>query len=551
MQRHLLLFAAVILLSFGPTVSAQQPARTRDGKLLFGTDAALRVAGVSSPVLSADGTRVAYLVHTTLEPKDKPWKDVTQIWVTSATGPASAARQYTRGDQSAMQVRWSPDGSQLAFIRSAGTGESAKPQVWFMYANGGAAWPVTTLPGGVHAFAFSPDDKSLLLVADPKPNSAHLLDLKDHNDAAVVDHNTVLSQLWLWDIASGKAKQLTNGHFTVSDPQWSPNGHEVLFVTRPTPALEDGSRTTEHLLNLRSGHTRLLGPTADYVSDARWSPDGATIAFLASPKGEQIRQQVDAALYLVPAAGGVPRALTFPLGAGTPVWAPDGQTIYFSTGDREAVAVFAVNVASGAVRRLSRQAAVVRLAHLSRDGTFAIGTWSDPTHPAEVFRANLDFTALHNLTDQNQWLASYALGNATVLKWKSSAGGMEIEGVVTEPVGFDASRKYPFLLNPHGGPTGATTLSFNPTEQILAANGYLVLQPNFRGSSGRGLAFATADENDWGGGDFHDDMSGVDAVIAKGWADPNRMGEFGWSYGGYMSYWIDTHTHRFRAISPG
>src|SRR5581483_3975173 len=135
--------------------------------------------------------------------------------------------------------------------------------------------------------------------------------------------------------------------FTVSDPQWSPSGREVLFVTRPTPALEDGSRSTEYLLNLQSGHMRPIGPAADYVSDARWAPDGATIAFLATPKGEQIRQQVDAGLGLVPAAGGAPRVLMFPLGAGTPVWAPDGKTIYFSTVDHEAVAVFAVDVASG------------------------------------------------------------------------------------------------------------------------------------------------------------------------------------------------------------
>jgi dipeptidyl aminopeptidase/acylaminoacyl peptidase len=551
MQRHLLLLAAVILLGPGLTASAQQAERSANGKLLFGTDAALRVAEVSSPELSPDKANVAYLVQTTLEPKGKPWKAVKQIWVTSTTGAASAARQYTHGDASVTQVRWSPDGTKLGFIRSAATGDSAKPQVWLMYANGGSDWPLTTMPGGVQAFAFSPDGKSLLLVAGPKPKPAHLLEIKKHDDAVVVDHDPELAQLWLWDIASGKARQLTNGAFTVSDPQWSPDGQEVLFITRPTPAQEDSSHTSEYLLDLQTGHMRQLGPAADYVSDARWSPDGATIAFLGAPKGDMIRQQVDPALYLVPAAGGVPRAFTFPLGAATPVWAPDGQTIYFSTVDHEAVAVFAVNVASGAVRRLSRQAADVHVDHISRDGNFAIGTWSDPSHPAEVFRADLDFTALHNLTDQNHWLSGYALGNATVLKWKSSAGGMEMDGVVTEPVGFDASRKYPFLLNPHGGPTGATTLSFNPTAQILAANGYLVLEPNFRGSSGRGLAFATADENDWGGGDFHDDMSGVDAVIAKGWADPNRMGEFGWSYGGYMSYWIDTRSHRFRAISPG
>jgi dipeptidyl aminopeptidase/acylaminoacyl peptidase len=138
-----------------------------------------------------------------------------------------------------------------------------------------------------------------------------------------------------------------------------------------------------------------------------------------------------------------------------------------------------------------------------------------------------------------------------VIRWKNPKDGKEIDGILTKPVDFDAARKYPFLLNPHGGPTGASLLMFNPTEQIMAANGYLVLQPNFRGSSGRGLAFAAANEQDWGGGDFQDDMSGVDAVIARGWADPNRLGAFGWSYGGYMTFWIDSQTHRFKAISPG
>ncbi|MGH9412632.1 MAG: prolyl oligopeptidase family serine peptidase, partial [Terriglobales bacterium] len=518
------LYASVLAAALAAAAAAQVPARAPNGKLLFGTAAALRVAAVSSPELSPGGARVAYEVRTIPEPKGKPWKAVTQVWVTPADGPASAARQYTRGKQSATQVRWSPDGSKLAFIRAEGTGANAKAQVWFMYANGGSAWPVTTLLGGVHGFAFSPDGKSLLLVAGPKPKPAHLLALKAHNDAAVLDHDFVLSQLWLWDIATGKGKALTHGNYTVSDPQWSPDGREALFTTRPTPALNDGGRTTQYLLNLRTGHARRLGPAADYCTSARWSPNGRTIALLAAPKGKEIQQQVDAALYLIPAAGGAAHRLSFPLGAGTPVWAPDGKTIYFSTGDREAVAVFAVDVASGAVRRVSRQHAVVRLAHISRNGRFAIGTWTDPTHPPEVFRSGPDFTTLHNLTDQNAWLSEYALAHATVIQWKSTAGELEIDGVVTQPAGFQSGHKYPFLLNPHGGPTGATTLSFNAQNQIMAANGYLLLQPNFRGSSGRGLSFAIADENDWGGGDFHDDMSGVDAVIAKGWADPNRMG---------------------------
>ena len=153
--------------------------------------------------------------------------------------------------------------------------------------------------------------------------------------------------------------------------------------------------------------------------------------------------------------------------------------------------------------------------------------------------------------DHNAWLAEYALGSTEVVKWKSSKDGMEIDGIVTKPVDFEPSRKYPFLLNPHGGPTGASLLTFSPSEQILAANGYLLLEPNFRGSTGRGEKFAGANQNDWGDGDYKDDMSGVQAIVDKGWADPDRLGAFGWSYGGFMTMWIDTQTDKFKAISPG
>jgi dipeptidyl aminopeptidase/acylaminoacyl peptidase len=191
------------------------------------------------------------------------------------------------------------------------------------------------------------------------------------------------------------------------------------------------------------------------------------------------------------------------------------------------------------------------LSEIGANGQVAVGTIGDPTHPDEVFRSDLSFASPERISNQNAWLAEYALGASEVVKWKSSKDGMEIDGIVTKPVDFDGTHKVPLLLNPHGGPTGASLLSFNPTEQIMAANGYLVLQPNFRGSSGRGEKFASANQNDWGDGDYKDDMSGVQAMVDKGWADPDRLGAFGWSYGGYMTMWIDTQTDKFKAISPG
>ncbi|HEV2288513.1 MAG TPA: S9 family peptidase [Candidatus Acidoferrales bacterium] len=543
----------VLLLAFALTSLAtrgqESAARTKDGKKLFGTDAALRVARVFSPRISPDGTRVAYLVSETKLEKSEPGKTTTQLWVVPAVGPTSAARQYTRGDKSVSNVVWSPDGKILAFTMAAGKEKEAEPQVWFMYADGGEPWQVTKHKSGVHGFEFSPDGKTLLLVATKPKAADEEKREKAKDDAVVVDHDFEMAQLWTWNIASGDEKELTEGDFTVSNPRWSPDGTRVTFTTNPTPRLDDISLQTAWVLDVASGQKRKLVDSADYTHTARWSLDGKWIAYLSS-QGLDLYQMN---LFVVSADGGQPTKLTgsFELNAGTPVWAPDGKTIYFSTETRESVEIFAADVAGGTVRQVTDKPAVISIDEISANGQTAVGTWTDPSHPAEVFRSDLNFSSIDPVTNQNAWLADYALGSMEVIQWKSSKDGMMIDGIVTKPVDFDASRKWPLLLNPHGGPTGASVLAFNPSEQIMAANGYLVLEPNFRGSSGRGEKFAMANQNDWGGGDYKDDMSGVDAVISRGWADPNRMGAFGWSYGGFMTYWIDTQTDRFKAISPG
>jgi dipeptidyl aminopeptidase/acylaminoacyl peptidase len=524
-------------------------ARSKDGKRLFGSAEALRVARVSAPRLSPDGSRVAYLVSSLDMDKDKPGKTATHLWVVPAAGPASAARQYTRGDKSVSGTRWSPDGKIIAFTMLAGEEKDAHPQVWFEYADGGEPWQVTKHKSGVRGFEFSPNGKTLLFIAAPAADSDQQRRDKLHDDAVVVDHDLKLAQLWTWDIASGAEKQISHGDNNVTDAHYSPDGAHIAFTTTPTPLLDDNSMQTAWVMDVASGNVRKLVDTPDYTGTARYSPDGAWIAYLDSH--DYLLHQQD--LFVVSASGGQGRNLTskFDLNASEPYWAPDGKSIYFSTDTRESGEVFAANVADGSVKQMTTTPGVISIDAVSADGHTVIGTRSDPTHPDDVFRSDLSFASIEPITNQNAWLADYALGSTEVITWKSSKDGMEIDGIVTKPVDFAASRKYPALLNPHGGPTGASLLGFNPGEQIMAANGYVVLEPNFRGSTGRGEAFATANQNDWGGGDYKDDMSGVDALIARGWADPARLGAFGWSYGGFMTFWIDTQTDRFKAISPG
>ena len=546
----LLLLTSAIAKSQETKEKQETPApRSKDGKKLFGTTEALRVARVFSPRISPDGSRVAYLVAENKMEKDKPGKSVTQLWLVPTAGPASTSRQYTRGEESVSNAQWSPDGKMVAFLMNAGEDKEKKPQVWFMYVDGGEPWQLTKHKSGVRSFEFSPDGKTLLLVATvPEPEDQEKR-MKNKDDAEVVDHDMKMAQLWTWSVSSGEEKQITRGDFTVSDPHWSPDGTHIAFTSNPTPRLDEGSLQTAWVMDLASGKQRKVSDTTDYTHTPRWSPDGKWIAYLVSRAAPFSQTN----LFVAGADGGKEKKLTgaFELNAGEPIWAPDGKTIYFSSNTRESVEVFAADVSAGSVRQLTEKPGAANLVEISANGMTAVGTWSDPEHPTEVFRSDLKFAAIQPVTNQNAWLAEYALGGTEVVKWKSSKDGMEIDGIVTKPVDFDASRKYSFLLNPHGGPTGASLLTFNPTEQILAANGYLLLEPNFRGSTGRGEKFAGANQNNWGDGDYRDDMSGVQTMVDKGWADPERLGAFGWSYGGFMTMWIDTQTDKFKAISPG
>ncbi|MGC2527224.1 MAG: S9 family peptidase [Candidatus Acidiferrum sp.] len=552
---RVVLIAAAILAPLGAAARQNDSgketasARSKDGKKLFGSAEALRVARVSSPRISPDGSRVAYLVAENDTEKEQAWKFVTHLWVVPAAGPASAARQFTRGEKSVSNVAWSPDGKLLAFTMEAGEEKEAKPQVWFMYADGGEPRQVTKHKSGVRGFEFSPDGKTLLLMATAPVSDAEEKRVKEKDDAVVVDHDFKMAQLWTWNIATGEEKQISKGDFTVSDARWSPDGSHITFTTNPTPRLDDIALQTVRILDVASGTERKLVDSADPTHTARWSPDGKWIAYLSSP-GLLIYKEN---LFVVGASGGAPKKLSgsFDLNAGEPIWSPDGKEIYFSSDDHEALRVFSADVATGTIKALTGTTGVASVADISAAGKTAVGTLGDPTHPDDVFRSDLSFGSLERITNQNAWLSEYALGASEVVRWKSSKDGMEIDGIVTKPVDFDGGHKVPFLLNPHGGPTGASLLSFNTTEQIMAANGYMVLQPNFRGSTGRGEKFATANQNDWGDGDYKDDMSGVQAMVDKGWADPERLGAFGWSYGGFMTMWIDTQTDRFKAISPG
>ena len=524
---------------------APEPRAANGKKLLTAVDL-MKINGVSAPRISPDGSRVAYTVSETRMEKDKEWKTVTQIWVVPTAG--GKARQFTRGDKNSTAPEWSPDGTMIAFLSDRE--KEGERQIWMMMADGGEAWAVTSHKGGLSGFRFSPDGKRLILTAVDQASKDEEDRKKVKDDTMVIDRDIKMSHLWLFDIGKKEEKRLTEGNFTVSDPQWSPDGTRITYTTRPTPKADDGALSDVWLLTVAGGEKKKIGGETGAADNARWSPDGKWIAYAGSPDRDPGPSTTY--LYLLTADGGTPKQLTtkFDLSAGTPVWSRDSKTIYFSTNVLEAVEVYAADATTGAVTQLTQRGSVTGISEISRDGRTFIGTTSASQRPTELYMTAGDFKSIKTLTDQNAWLNDYSLAESEIVKWKSK-DGIEVEGVLTKPVGYSAGAKVPFLLNPHGGPTGASLNNFNSTAQVLAANGFAVLQPNFRGSTGKGLAFAQANKNNWGKGDYEDCMTGVDAMIAKGIADPDRMGAFGWSYGGYMTFWILTQTDRFKAVSPG
>jgi dipeptidyl aminopeptidase/acylaminoacyl peptidase len=520
--------------------------RAKDGKKLLTATDLLRVNGVGAPRISPDGARVAYTVSEVKMEKDKEWKSTTHVWVVAIND--QRPRQYTRGDKSASAPEWSPDGSMLAFLTDRE--KDGERQVWMMMADGGEAWAVTSHKGGVSGFHFSPDGKRLVLTATDQPNKDEEDRKKVKDDTMVIDHDLKMTHLWVYDLDKKEEKRLTQGDWTVSDPQWSPDGTRITYTTRPTPRADDGALSDVWVVTVASGEKKKIAGEPGAADNARWSPDGKWIAFTGTPDRDP--GPSTSFLYLYPADGGTPKQLSpkFDLSVGTPVWSRDGKTIYFSTNVLEAIELYSADVGSGAVKQLTTRGGATGITEISKDGKTFIGTMSSGTQPTEIYVTGTDFGSIKPLTSHNSWLADYSLAQTEIVKWKSK-DGTEVEGLLTKPVGYQAGSKVPMLLNPHGGPTGASINGFTGTVQVLAANGFAVLQPNFRGSTGKGLAFSQANKNTWGKGDYEDCMSGVDAMVASGLADPDRLGAFGWSYGGYMTFWIDTQTDRFKAISPG
>ncbi len=506
----------------------------------------MAVKGVGDAQISPDGKWVAYVVSV---PDLKESVVDSDIWLVPAAGGSPI--RLTSSKKADGQPRWSPDGTRIAFVSA----REERNQLWLISPFGGEAEKLTDSKGGVQGFQWSPDGSKIAFVAlrDKTPEEERRE--KEKDDPQEVDKNFRMTRIWIYDVAAKTSTELVKDDLQVADVQWSPDGTRIAYSTTPTPKADDGSRSDIWIVPVAGGAPRKLIENPGPDNAARWSPDGRTIAYLSRSNERQTTGLTT--LRLIPAEGGTPRdVLTgFLYQPGAATWSPDGRTLNFTATVRTTSQLFSVPAAGGTPRQISDTRGVMSGPTYSRDGAVLAFVRSDPVHPGDVHVAQgtASFRPVQ-VTDQNPQVKELALGRSEVVRWQSSEG-MEIEGIVIYPIDYQPGRKYPTMAFIHGGPSGVWTESFPASwgnfAHVWAGKGWVAFYPNVRGSSGYGEKFQLSNVRDWGGGDYRDIQTGLDDLVKRGIADPARLGQSGWSYGGYMTAWTLTQTDRFKGVMVG
>jgi len=530
-----------------------------------------RLTALGDPRVSPDGRRIAFVVTTVVEDKDRRH---SEIWTVPTDGSAPAFR-YTSPATEASNPVWSPDGSLLAFTSKR---EGFDDDVWFLRttAPGGEAFQAR----GVHATpVFSGDGKWLLYSwRGPEPDSlkkdswrtrvspraitrgpdpkrfdgrvyTSLPFLEDERGLVPPRETRRPSHLYLVPSGGGEPKQLTSGDLSQRAPGWSPDGRAIVFVQDSTDTSEvrDQVRPQLYVLTVADGAVRRLATSYVENVEPAWSPDGNAIAFICS-KGRGEENDV----CVIPAAGGTVRNLTsaWDLDPSGPAWSPDSKTVYFSAETRGNIHVFAAPATGGTVRQITMGERQLSGPTITRDGKWLAYPASDATHPTELFVAPVGRSGAGSdkrLTSFNDSLLAQLVTIPADTLWFTSVGGLSIEAFLMRPNGYRPGKSYPLILYIHGGPHWNYGNVFFPEMQLLAGQGYWVLLVNPRGSTGYGHAFTFATRGRWGMEDYQDLMKAVDVAIARGGVDTTRLGVAGGSYGGFMTNWVVGHTHRFAA----
>lgn len=534
-----------------PTVAHAQSPRPITSNDMY------RLRDVGAGRISPDGQWIAYTVTTVDSAKDKSDSDV---WMVNWEGTRTLKMAGSPDGES--NPRWSPDNRYLSFV--SGRYESKGGQIWLLDRAGGEAVRLTDLKGGVSEYEWSPDGTRIAVVShDPDPDESKPDSLRARTPKPIVIDRYAFKRdgagyldrrrdhIWVIDVATRKAAQITTGDFDDRQVRWSPDSKRLAFTSERMDGDPDRFNNGDiFVVDASVGATPVKlttwsGPDASPV----WSPDGTRLAYLQGSE-PQLSAYTQNTIAIIPSTGGTPQLVAASLDRDVNqlTWSTDGRSLRFLLGDDRAQHLAQVDLANGVVTRVIDGRRVVTAYDVSPSGRMAINSGT-AQRSTEV--QAWDTNTLRALTHVNDSMfVALQLGTTEDVQFKNK-DGLTVGALVTKPAGFVATKKYPMLLRIHGGPNAQDQHLFQFERELFAANGYVVLQVNYRGSSGRGQAWKKAIFADWGNKEVQDLLAGVDHVISLGYIDPERLGIGGWSYGGILTDYTIATTARFKGATSG
>jgi len=525
MRRYLVFFAVL-----STAVSA--------GAQTFGLEHYSKLARVAEPQITADGQSVVAVISWPNYEANVHDSDLLRIDLRTKQSRTITSRKTVS------HPRWSPNGAQLAFLARVGD----KSQIFLMESDGGEARQVTTAPNGVQAFSWKPDGTAFAyLTADSAPKR------EKFDDAFEVDNNDYLmhastepTHLWTIAVSGGDARRWTSGKKSAAGPvSWSPNGDRIAMLLHAGAGTRAFDLQSILIVSMKDGKAETLAGSAErHCGRPVFSADGNTI--LAScPIDGKVKNQNELAVMPLGSGDWVPAAFDRSISQG--FWL-NPFTLFASTSDGTLGTLWTIPF-SGVAQKWNLGKISATEVSLSKNGK-AVFVGTEPQRPPELYVSSGPGATPERLTDLHASIAALRLGKTESVFWKSD-DGLPLSAVITFPPDFDASKKYPVLLYIHGGPWGSSKETFSARPQLFASKGWIIYEPNYRGSDNAGNALYSAVYRDHGAGPGRDVMSGLEALKKRPYVDASRIGVSGWSYGGYMTTWLIGHYSGWKAAMAG